>query len=214
MTKKTAFILVFLGIVIPFYAQNKQKTVPKDYITASFAVGTKSFFYTDLSRLDGTNKQFLTNTNWLPLSFKFEYSDNRWISIGLTINKVNHQRIYDADWKNYSTGKIEAHRFTIIDKRVSYLFRTNFFFFKSDFIEAYIGAGFGLARFQWTRNVEPSSYEYGGSGDRLFRLLGLESSIGFRIYPFANKHLGFMVEGGAMQSYGQFGFSYRVHEVE
>ena len=72
------------------------------------------------------------------------------------------------------------------------------------------GAGIGLAAYKQVRDASPLLNEYGGSSETsFFQVIGLETSMGVRVYPFKKKVIGFMLEGGVMQSFAQFGLSYR-----
>jgi hypothetical protein len=176
-------------------------------------VGSRSAFYPLERYLDGTNKNYIRNINWIPMSFKFERLLGEHFSLGLTVNIVNNQRIYEADWNNLYKQFNGKHRFTIIQKRTSFLCRGNVFFIKKPMFELYGGMGMGLTYYDQRKVVEPYSYEYGGSGETDFlRIIGFEVSLGCRFYPTPKTHWGLMAEGGLMQSLGRVGISYRIFE--
>jgi hypothetical protein len=227
MSKKTTVFAIFLLIINLLAAQNdtliapsngksadgkqailKSKSHKRDFI-ASFGVGSRGLFYGDVVDKAGENKQFIKNVNWIPVTFKIEAPLADFYSIGLTINQINYQKIYDAMWKNYSSGKTEIHRFTHIQKRLSFILRNNFYLVKQDGFQFFMGLGVGGAFYNQQHTVSPYAYEYDGSGETDFlRIVALEASIGFRVYP-TNKSLGVMVELGLMQSALQVGLSYR-----
>jgi hypothetical protein len=182
---------------------------PKERFRKTFtlAVGTSSIFYLEEKYLDGTDRRYFENVNWIPVSLKFEHFSSKRISLGFTINVINNQRIYDAMWKNYSTNRTEIHRFTIKQMRASFLFRFNAYLIRLPKFESYIGYGLGLSFHDQIKNVAPSAYEYGGSGETDFlKVIGAEASVGLRFFPL--DHLGIFAEAGLMQSLVRFGFSY------
>jgi hypothetical protein len=136
--------------------------------TYSFAVGTRSLFYPTEKYLDGTDRQYIKNINWIPMSFKAEFFLAKWYAMGVSINVINNQRIYDAMWRNYSTEKTEVHRFTIKQMRAAFLFRNNFYVVKKTKVEFYLGVGLGFAIRDQVKMVKPYAYEYGGSGETDF----------------------------------------------
>ena len=166
------------------------------------------------SKLYGTDRKFITYVDWIPMSLKAESFVDKNFSIGVSINVINYQHIYDAIWTNSSTQKVGIHRFTDIRTRMSILFRSDVYFIRRKMVEGYIGGGAGFAFNKRKYEVLPDGYEFGGSGQsepiiRFLSHFGLECSMGFRFYPLKEGKLGVLVEGGLMQSYGRFGLSYR-----
>jgi hypothetical protein len=198
---------------LPQTGKLKKVKKPEERIRRIFtlAVGTGSIFYPEEKYLDGTDRRYFENVNWIPMSFKIEHILSKRFNLGFTVNVINNQRIYDAIWKNYSTNKTEIHRFTIKQMRASFLCRVNAYFIRLPRFESYIGFGLGLSLHNQFKDVTPSAYEYGGSGETdFFKVIGMETSVGLRFFPLEN--IAIFAEGGLMQSLVRFGFSYRLEQ--
>jgi hypothetical protein len=177
----------------------------------TLAVGTRSIFFPEEKYLDGTDRRYFENVNWIPVSLKFEHFLSKKFSLGFSINLINNQRIYDAMWKNYSTNRTEIHRFTIKQMRASFLCRANAYLIQLTRFESYIGYGLGLSLHNQIKNVAPYAYEYDGSGENNFlKSIGFEASVGLRYFPY--DQFGVFIEGGLMQSFVRFGLSYRFEQ--
>ncbi len=198
---------------IPLAAEKNDLHKPRKTNILSFSLGIKSVFHHPEARLDGTDKQYTKNVHWIPLSFATEHFLKDRYSIGLRLNFVNHQQIYDALWGNYSTNRTEKHHFQVIEQRLSVLFRQNLYLIKKANFDLYWGLGVGLAAFKQVKSVDPYAYEYGGSGELDFlQRFGAETSIGLHYYPFSDKPWGIMAEGGLMQSFGRLGVYYKIQK--
>ena len=183
----------------------------KGNFTFSAAVGTQSFFYHKKDKLEGTDKEFLEDVSWTPFSLKMEYnsSDYKFLTIALTVNNMNERQVYNGTIGGIFSNS--RHKFTVIDSRLSFIFRFNRYFVRNANFDWFWGAGIGLAAYKQVKDASPALNEYGGSSETsFFQVIGLETSMGIRVYPFKKKVIGFMLEGGVMQSFAQFGLSYRL----
>ena len=210
---------LFLILTLNFHHLLAQDPAPeaisfdKGNFTFSAAVGTQSLLHHRKDKLDGTDKVFLEDVSWTPFSLKMEYnsSDYKFLTIALTVNNMNERQVYNALWKEQRSEKIVPHKFTVIDSRLSFIFRFNRYFVRNANFDWFWGAGIGLAAYKQVKDASPALNEYGGSSETsFFQVIGLETSMGIRVYPFKKKVIGFMLEGGVMQSFAQFGLSYRL----
>ena len=213
--KNILFLLLTLNVhhILAQDAALEAISFDKGNFTFSAAVGTQSLLHHRKDKLDGTNKVFLEDVSWTPFSLKMEYnsSDYKFLTIALTVNNMNERQVYNALWKEQRSEKIVPHKFTVIDSRLSFIFRFNRYIVRNPNFELFWGAGLGLAIYNQVKDVSPAHYEYGGTGETSFlQVIGLETSMGIRIYPFKKKVIGFMLEGGLMQSFAQLGLSYRL----
>ena len=213
--KATHILLLLLALNVHYIlaqdAALEAISFDKGNFTFSAAVGTQSLLHHRKDKLDGTDKVFLEDVSWTPFSLKMEYnsSDYKLLTIALTINNMNERQIYNGIRRGIIS--YSQHKFTVIDSRLSFIFRFNRYFVRNANFEWFWGAGIGLAAYKQVRDVSPVLNEYGGSSETSFlQVIGLETSMGIRVYPFKKKVIGFMLEGGLMQSFAQLGVSYRL----